>query len=202
MGASDHPDLEHVLSVLGGAVTTALEDIRVPAALLDRDGVVRWQNRAAVDDSGSAVGEMFASLARPDERARIEAAITRMLSGGRPAEFTLSVRNASGGYSLREVSAAAVRKGGCIVGLFGVAPRPSALPASPPTKASGVELTPRQREVLQLLGQGRSTEQIAADLVLSPRTVRNHIAALMAALRVHTRLEAVIAARRAGLLDP
>jgi DNA-binding NarL/FixJ family response regulator len=32
--------------------------------------------------------------------------------------------------------------------------------------------------------------------------VRNHIAALMAALRVHTRLEAVIAARRAGLLDP
>jgi DNA-binding NarL/FixJ family response regulator len=145
---------------------------------------------------------MFASLARPDERARVEAAITRMLSGGRPAEFTLSVRNASGGYSLREVSAAAVRKGGCIVGLFGVAPRPSALPASPPTKASGVELTPRQREVLQLLGQGRSTEQIAADLVLSPRTVRNHIAALMAALRVHTRLEAVIAARRAGLLDP
>jgi DNA-binding NarL/FixJ family response regulator len=59
-------------------------------------------------------------------------------------------------------------------------------------------LTPRQVEVLRLLQQGHSTKQIAAELHLSTETVRNHIRRLLQALGVHTRLEAVAAARAAS----
>ena len=57
-------------------------------------------------------------------------------------------------------------------------------------------LTQRQGEVLRLLELGRSTEQIADELQLSIETVRNHVRALLRALGVHTRLEAVAVARR------
>jgi two-component system nitrate/nitrite response regulator NarL len=59
-------------------------------------------------------------------------------------------------------------------------------------------LTPRQVEVLRLLEQGRSTRQIAAELHLSTETVRNHLRRLFKALGVHSRLEAVAAARAAA----
>jgi DNA-binding NarL/FixJ family response regulator len=57
-------------------------------------------------------------------------------------------------------------------------------------------LTPRQSEVVRLLEHGRSTRQIAEELHLSPETVRNHVRALLRALGVHSRLEAVALARR------
>jgi two-component system, NarL family, response regulator LiaR len=61
-------------------------------------------------------------------------------------------------------------------------------------------LTRRQIEILRLLGEGKTTDEIAAELQLSRTTVRNYIASLLAALGVHTRLQAVLAASRAGLL--
>jgi len=57
------------------------------------------------------------------------------------------------------------------------------------------DLTPRQWEVLRLLEQGRTTDQIASELHLSRETVRNHIAALLKTLGVHSRIEAVALAR-------
>ncbi len=62
-------------------------------------------------------------------------------------------------------------------------------------------LTARQRDVLRLLAEGKSTSQIADDLRIRPVTARNHIANLMAALGVRTRLQAVVAAWRAGLIE-
>jgi DNA-binding CsgD family transcriptional regulator len=63
-------------------------------------------------------------------------------------------------------------------------------------------LTTRQYEVLQLLGQGASTAEIAAMLHLSTETVRNHIRHIFRALGAHSRLEAVAIAHRKGLLAP
>jgi DNA-binding NarL/FixJ family response regulator len=60
-------------------------------------------------------------------------------------------------------------------------------------------LTPRQSEVLRLLEHGRSTRQIAEELHLSPETVRNHVRAVLRALGVHSRLEAVALAPRRHL---
>jgi DNA-binding NarL/FixJ family response regulator len=62
-------------------------------------------------------------------------------------------------------------------------------------------LTKRQLEVLRLLAEGRSTAEIATALGLSHTTIRNYIANLLVALGVHTRLQAVIAARKAGLIE-
>jgi two-component system nitrate/nitrite response regulator NarL len=72
-----------------------------------------------------------------------------------------------------------------------------------PRQAVGepTSLTKRQLEILRLLAEGMSTGQIATELGLSQTTVRNYIASLLAALGVHSRLQAVVAAKRAELLD-
>ena len=57
-------------------------------------------------------------------------------------------------------------------------------------------LTPRQADVLALLVQGHTSRQIAATLVLSPRTVEKHIDGLYARLGVRNRSQAVAAAMR------
>lgn len=66
------------------------------------------------------------------------------------------------------------------------------------------ELTRRELEVLQLLAEGRTTAEVADELVLSVNTVRNHVARVLAKLGVRSRLEAVNVAVRRGLIrfDP
>lgn len=59
----------------------------------------------------------------------------------------------------------------------------------------------REREVLQLLADGRTVADIAGTMSLSAHTVRNHIRRAMKHLGVHTRLDAVVAAARAGILS-
>lgn len=63
-----------------------------------------------------------------------------------------------------------------------------------------VRLTPRQREVLALLGEGLPTRAIAAQLAIAEHTARNHVRAVLRALAARSRLEAVACARRLGLL--
>jgi DNA-binding NarL/FixJ family response regulator len=60
-------------------------------------------------------------------------------------------------------------------------------------------LSPRERDVLLAMMDGRRGRQIAQDLSISADTVRTHIRNIFAKLDVHSRLEAVRAARAAGL---
>lgn len=60
-------------------------------------------------------------------------------------------------------------------------------------------LTRRQSEVLQRLAAGAGTERIAADLFISPQTVRKHLENVFARLGVNSRAEAVAVARRVTL---
>ena len=62
-------------------------------------------------------------------------------------------------------------------------------------------LTPRQFEVLDLLSRGMSNKLIARDLKLSENTVRVHVQAILAFLGVSSRTEAMVAARRLGLVE-
>ena len=61
------------------------------------------------------------------------------------------------------------------------------------------ELTDREREVLDLVARGLTNTEIASRLVLSPKTVRNHVSNVFTKLQVATRAEAVAQARDAGL---
>jgi len=61
------------------------------------------------------------------------------------------------------------------------------------------QLTGREREVLDLLAQGRANLAIATRLSLSPKTVRNHVSSILAKLQVTDRAQAIIQASDAGL---
>jgi DNA-binding NarL/FixJ family response regulator len=61
------------------------------------------------------------------------------------------------------------------------------------------ELTDRERQVLELLAQGRSNADIAAELFLAPKTVSNQLTAIFAKLQVASRGEAIVRAREGGL---
>src|SRR6266496_3825661 len=73
-----------------------------------------------------------------------------------------------------------------------------------PTAKSGPaqffpELTDREYEILTLIAQRKSNADIAAHLVLSPKTVRNHVSNILSKLQVADRTEAMHAAWTAGL---
>ncbi|MEV0218753.1 LuxR C-terminal-related transcriptional regulator [Streptomyces sp. NPDC050704] len=72
-------------------------------------------------------------------------------------------------------------------------------PAPPPT-ARRVRLTPRELDVLTCVAAGRTNAAAADRLGLRPETVKAYLRSAMRKLGAHTRLEAVVAARRAGLL--
>ncbi len=61
------------------------------------------------------------------------------------------------------------------------------------------DLTEREREVLALIAQGYTNQAIAEKLVISPKTVRNHISSIFSKLQVTSRLEAILRAKDAGL---
>ena len=61
------------------------------------------------------------------------------------------------------------------------------------------ELTDREREVLELLARGYDNPRISRTLVLSDKTVRNHVSTILAKLDADDRADAVMRARRAGL---
>ncbi|SRR6266487_1298929 len=61
------------------------------------------------------------------------------------------------------------------------------------------DLTEREREILILIAQGRSNSEIAQQLVINPKTVRNYISSIFSKLQVADRAQAIIRAREAGL---
>jgi DNA-binding NarL/FixJ family response regulator len=75
--------------------------------------------------------------------------------------------------------------------------RPRAVPAEAPVEA----LTPREREVLQLLSEGLPNRRIAERLGIGERTVKFHVNAILGKLGVATRTEAVVVAARLGLVS-
>jgi len=176
---------------VGGDAERALAGIPVPSYVLDTDGVVRWINPAAERLLGDVRGRHFTSIVGPEDQARARELFARKVLGTTAATETTGVFVSTDGTRVAlEVSAVPLMGGERVVGVFGLLTGPLEEASTPPA-----HLTPRQAEVLRLLEQGRSTKQIAQELHLSTETVKNHVRLLLRALGVHTRLEAVAAAR-------
>jgi DNA-binding NarL/FixJ family response regulator len=77
-----------------------------------------------------------------------------------------------------------------------VAAQPLATPLLPP---EAVSLTPCERQVLSLLAQGLDNAAIAAQLVVTKRTVQNHVSNIYSKLGLNSRTEAMLYALRHGL---
>lgn len=74
-------------------------------------------------------------------------------------------------------------------------------PASTENATLPPDLTGREREILALLGQGLSNADIASSLFIAESTVKTHVSRILAKLGCTTRVQAAIAARRAGLVE-
>lgn len=180
---------------VGGDVEQALENVGVPSYVLDETGIVRWINAAAEQLLGDVRGRHFTSVVAAEDSRRARELFSQKVLGTSPATEATGVLVSTAGTRVAvELSAVPLMNGERVVGVFGlIEERPEDGLAAPPLP----HLTPRQVEVLRLLEQGRSTKQIAAELHLSPETVRNHVRRLFQALGVNSRLEAVAAARAA-----
>ena len=74
--------------------------------------------------------------------------------------------------------------------------------AAPASSETFPELTSRERQVLELVAQGRRNSDIAGSLFLSERTVRNYVSNIFTKLQVADRAQAIAAARDAGIGGP
>ena len=178
---------------LGGDFRGALENVSVPSYVIDKTGVIRWVNPAAVELVGDVRGRQFTSVVSPEETRRARELFTRKIVGTVSATETVGVLlKADGTRVALEICAVPLMNGDRIVGVFGQLVSGPEEPPAPPHP----DLTPRQVEVLGLLEHGHSTRQIADELHLTIETVRNHVKNILRKLGVHSRLEAVAAARR------
>lgn len=110
-----------------------------------------------------------------------------VLKGADQEEMLRAVRSAARGEALFGPSIAAR------LTRFFTGSRPAAAPDLFP------ELTGREREVLDLIAQGRNNEGIASQLIISRKTVRNHVSNILSKLQVADRAQAIVRARQAGL---
>lgn len=92
---------------------------------------------------------------------------------------------------------------GATVGNIAISPGMATKLTGPESRshAPGEPLTSRELQVLRLIAQGKSTQQIAEHLFMSEMTVRNKISRINAKLGTHSKLEAATRALRLGLAD-
>ena len=178
---------------------TAVEDLPAPAYVIDRDGRFGWVNRASVELFGDLRGEPFVEYVAPEHRQVARTNFKRKVVGNTTEIFDMVVLDRNGGRIAMRFSSAPLRRDGHVVGIFGVG-----VPLAQATTFSRSpleDLTPRQQEVLRLLGEGLETPEIARRLGIADETARNHIRALLRALGAHSRLEAVLMGLRAGVIS-
>jgi DNA-binding NarL/FixJ family response regulator len=75
-------------------------------------------------------------------------------------------------------------------------------PTRPAPHPKLAELTDREREVVGLVGEGLSNEEIAERLVVSPATARTHVSRAMVKLHARDRAQLVVFAYQSGLVEP
>jgi PAS domain S-box-containing protein len=186
---------------LQGVDLWLVDSLVVPASLHDVEGRFVRMNAAAERAIGSSnahwLGRHFTEPVPQEARENVEVQFRRAAETGEPTDFETVFTDASGHIRGVRAQHLPLRRGDAIVGVlilaFDVRQPPSGLELHP-------RLTPRQREILELIASGLSTSEIAKELTLSTETVRNHLRKVFEELHVHTRVEAIVAAQRFGLL--
>jgi predicted ATPase/DNA-binding CsgD family transcriptional regulator len=187
---------------------------RQAAALLKESLVMSWELGSQVSSAYILAGLAAVALAegQPERATRLAAVVDGLLTATglqfEPNERTrydqtmTAARRALGDptWQVLWAEGRAMLTEEAIAYALEPAPGDPAPLAAPPAAATApVPLTKRQREVLHLLATGLSDKEIAHRLVISPRTVEQHVAAIYDRLDVHSRSEAVRWALQHGL---
>ena len=110
-----------------------------------------------------------------------------LVKGARQAELLRALRTVAGGGAV--FGPAIARR---LIGFFEAA-------ASAASATPFPDLTTREREILDVVARGWSNQQIAAQLDLSIKTVRNHVSSVFTKIQVVDRSQAIVKAREAGI---
>lgn len=156
---------------------------------LSMPGVGGLDATRAIAAAGSATRVLVLTMLEDDESlfAALRAGASGyLLKGASPEDVIRAVQSVASGEVVFGPGVAQR-----VLGYF-ASPRPRPLP----------ELTDREREVIGLIAAGLTNSAIASRLVLSPKTVRNHVSSIFAKLQVTDRADAIARARDAGLPDP
>ncbi len=186
-------DIEVVGEAADGAeALRAVEDLRPAVVLIDLvmpgiDGLgaierIREQapeTRILVLTSFAEESKLFAAL-----RA---GAAGYLLKDVQPAELAQAIRTVAAGEALLDpaVTARVLRR-----------------MSEGERRPDHADLTRRELEVLRLIARGLSNKQIAAELVLSEKTVKTHVSSILGKLRLSDRTQAALYAVREGLVEP
>ncbi|WP_377273932.1 response regulator [Peterkaempfera sp. SMS 1(5)a] len=199
---SAQPDMEVVGEAADGreAIRQA-EDLKPDVVVMDirmplLDGIEATR-RLAGPDSANPAKILVVTTFNVDEyvyEALRAGASGFLLKDAPPPELINAVRTVARGESL--LSPAVTRT---LIGRFAERLRPAGAPASPERDRLKA-LTPREHEVLLLISDGLSNAEIAAELVLSPETVKTYVSRILTKLDLRDRVQAVVLAYRAGLV--
>lgn len=142
----------------------------------------------------------------PEMRRLAPNARVLMLSGSLDDRtVTRALEAGCAGYIVKGQSASEIVAGVVAVArgemMFAPSVMPRVMRLLRPQDARTGELSAREIEVLQLLADGSTTEQIAEALFLSANTVRNHVHSVIKKLGAHSRLEAVSIGIKQGLIE-
>lgn len=199
-------------------------------ALAERDGDIEVVGEASDGRSGlSRVRELLPDVVLMDLRmpqldgiaatARITAdpaldavRVVVLTTFDEDEDVLAAIRAGAAGYLLKDVAPSALREAIRVVAggdsLLSPAVTTTVLAQLGERLASRVSpglldgLTPREREVLALVGRGMSNDEIGAALFLSPATARTYVSRLLAKLAARDRSRLVVLAYESGLVRP
>ena len=156
-----------------------VDSLMIPASLHDVNGRFGHMNAAAERASGKSntqmLGGHITDLLAPEVRKNVSAQFRRAAERGEPTDFETVFIDGSG--QLRGVRAQhlPLRSGGAIVGVLILAFDAPRQPSGPVGLEPQPRLTPRQREILDLIAAGLSTSEIAKKLTLSTGRLKSPV---------------------------
>lgn len=191
------PDIEVVVEASGGeALLRAIRETPVDVALLDirmPDGDGLWTTeQIAADPALNSVRVVIVTTFELDEyvaRAIRAGASGFLVKDTEPADLIRAVRVVAGGDALLSPGVTRRLLERAALGLRD---------AADPTRLDG--LTERETEVLRLVGQGLTNDEIAKRLFLSPLTAKTHVSRIMQKLHARDRVQLVVTAYESGLV--
>jgi DNA-binding NarL/FixJ family response regulator len=192
---SDEQDIEVVAEASNGreAVekaarfdpTVVLMDIRMP----ELDGLEATRRILAADPAARVLVLTTFDLDEYVYEALRAGASGFVLKDDPPEQLIAAVRTVASGDAL--LSPAVTKR---VIGAFTRIPRPT-----PPKELD--DLSAREHDVFRLIAQGLSNAQIGQELFIGETTVKTHVTHILAKLGVHDRVQAVVLAHQAGLVD-